>query len=113
MDQDHKATINRQAGAEAISARAIAIGSEIGAIIVKCDWDLGSDSRLQHAHRLDLFTDAKSVRLYFPDVELTTTGNAARTKRTEERLRSAIAQLLSLSRAPTYSTQEKNAAKHD
>jgi len=108
MDENKKAETDRQAGAEAISATAIAIGNEIGAVIVNCIWDLGTDSRLMHAHRLDLFTDTKSVRLFFADVELTTTGNVARAKRIEERLRTAMAQLLSLPRAPTYSTQKKD-----
>jgi len=105
MDQDQQSAMNRQAGAEVISARATALGSEIGAVIVKCVWDLGTDCRLQYAHRLDIFTEEKTVRLYFADVELTTTGNAARAKRIDERLRGAVAQLLSLTPGPTYSTR--------
>lgn len=103
MNPDCNAKIDRQAGADAISAKAIAIGMEHGVVISKCVWDLGQDYTLQHAHRLDLFTETKTVRLYFPDVELTTTGNEGRAKRTENRLQSAIVQLLSLTPSPTYS----------
>jgi hypothetical protein len=102
MDQERNERIDRLAGAEAISARALAIGMESGVVISKCVWDIGEDFGLQHAHRLDLFTDMKTVRLYFPDLELTTSGNEARTKRTEDRLRSAIAQLSSGPPSPTY-----------
>jgi hypothetical protein len=103
MQQNHHASINRQAGADALSAKAIAIGQEKGLSIVKCEWDLGQDFGLQHAHRLDLFTETKTVRVYFPDLELSTTGIESRLKRSEERLRSAVAQLLSVPPAPTYS----------
>lgn len=103
MDQTNRHRIDRQAGADAIAARAVALGSEHGIAVVKCTWDLGQDVALQHAHRLDLCTDTRTVRLYFPDIELTTTGNEARCKRTEERLRSAVAQLQALPPAPTYS----------
>jgi len=102
MDQDGNTKIDRQVGAEAISARAIAIGRENGVVISKCVWDLGKDFKLQHAHQLDLSTEAKTVRLYFPDVELTTVDNEARTKRVEQRLHSAVAQLLSRPASATY-----------
>jgi hypothetical protein len=102
MDQNRNMKVDRLAGAEAISARAIEIGRENGVAISKCIWDLGQDFTLLHAHRLDLFTETKNVRLYFPDVELTTTGNDSRKKRTEDRLHSAIAQLLLLPPSPTY-----------
>jgi len=102
MQERHQATIDRQAGAEALSAKAVAMGLEKGLSIVKCEWDLGQDFGLQHAHRLDLSTETKTVRVYFPDLELSTTGNESRLKRSEERLRSAVAQLQSLPPAPTY-----------
>jgi hypothetical protein len=102
MNQESKTRSARQAGAEAISRLAIAIGAENDVNISKCVWDLGEDFGLQHAHRLDLFTETKTVRLYFPDLELTTSTNDARKKRTEDRLRSAIAQLASKPPAPTY-----------
>ncbi|RJF92784.1 hypothetical protein D3871_25880 [Noviherbaspirillum saxi] len=78
------------------------MGRENGIEISKCVWDLGKDFSLQHAHQLELSTETKTVRLYFPDVELTSTDSGSRTRRTEERLRSAIAQLLSRPPAATY-----------
>lgn len=104
MNQDVSMKIDRLAGAEAISARAREIGAENGVIISECVWDIGQAVELQHAHRLDLFTTTKSVRLYFPDLELSTVGNEVRKKRTEDRLRGAIAQLMPRSPAPTYAT---------
>ncbi|MGH8809779.1 MAG: hypothetical protein ACREX0_18045 [Noviherbaspirillum sp.] len=102
MNQQRDTTIDRLAGAEAISAKARAIGMENGVLISDCVWDIGEDFTHQHAHRLDLFTATNTVRLYFPDLELTTSGNDARKKRTEDRLSSAIAQLAPRSPAPTY-----------
>jgi hypothetical protein len=104
MNHECGMKIDRLAGAEAISAKAIAIGNEDGVVISRCVWDIGEDFGHEHAHRLDLFTETKTVRLYFPDVELTTTGNIARAKRTEDRLRNAIAQLVPRSPSPTYGT---------
>lgn len=80
------------------------IGMENGVTISECVWDIGQDFGHEHAHRLDLSTATKTVRLYFPDLELTTSGNNARKKRTEDRLRKAVAQLLPLSPSPTYAT---------
>ena len=104
MNQPCNMKIDRLAGAEAISERAREIGIEKELVISECVWDIGEACGLQHAHRLDLSTTTKTVRLYFPDLELTTAGNEARKKRTEDRLYNAIAQLLPRSPAPTYAT---------
>lgn len=102
MNNDSNMRIDRAAGAAAISTKAIAIGMEHGVVISECVWDLGKDARLEHAHRLDLITATKTVRLYFPDLELTTSGNESRTKRTEDRLHRAISQLVARAHVPTY-----------
>lgn len=102
MNKENIMTIDRLAGAELISAQAVAIGAEQGVVIAECIWDIGEDLGHEHAHRLDLVTETKTVRLYFPDVELTTLGNESRAKRTENRLRNAVAQLLSHPPRPTY-----------
>jgi hypothetical protein len=102
MNNDGNVTIDRSAGADAISAMAVAIGLEHGVAISECVWDIGDDVAHEHAHRLDLITATKTVRLYFPDLELTTSGNEYRRKRTEDRLRRAVAQLVSHSPVPTY-----------
>jgi len=94
--------IERTAGAAAIAAKAVAIALAQEVEIVDCVWDIGADLGHEHAHRLDLVTADKSVRVYFTELELTTSGNAARTKRTEERLQRAIAQLFARPPAPTY-----------
>jgi hypothetical protein len=105
INQECSMKIDRMAGAEAISARAREIGAENGVVISECVWDIGEACGLQHAHRLDLSTStAQTVRIYFPDLELTTLDNDSRKMRTEQRLRGAIAQLLPRSPAPTYST---------
>ena len=96
--------IDRLAGAETISARAREIGAENGVVISECVWDIGQSVELQHAHRLDISTATKTVRLYFPDLELSTSGHDVRKKRTEDRLRDAIAQLMPRSPCPTYAT---------
>ena len=105
MHNDSNTAIDRLAGAEAISAKAIAIALDNDVLISECVWDIGEDLGHPHAHRLDLATATKTVRLYFPDLELTTSGHEARTKRTEERLRRAVAQLFSLPPVPTYTYQ--------
>lgn len=96
--------IDRSAGSEAISAKAVAIGMETGIVISECIWDIGTDLGHEYVHRLDLNTETKTVRLYFPDLALTTAGNDARKKRTEDKLRSAIAQLQPRTPSRTYST---------
>lgn len=97
--------IDRLSGAEAISAKAIAIGMEHDVVIAECIWDIGDDFEHEHAHRLDLITASKAVRLYFPDLELTTSGNESRSNKTEDRLRRAIAQFHSRPSSRTYSCQ--------
>ncbi|OGB25465.1 MAG: hypothetical protein A3I66_15585 [Burkholderiales bacterium RIFCSPLOWO2_02_FULL_57_36] len=104
MNQEVSMKIDRLVGAEVISARAREIGVENGVVISECVWDIGQSIELQHAHRLDLSTASKTVRIYFPDQELSTSGNEVRKKRTDDRLRGAIAQLLPRSPAPTYAT---------
>jgi hypothetical protein len=89
-------------GAEAISEKVIAIGHEAGIGTVRCDWEIGEDFAHTYAHRLDVSADSGTVRLYFTDLELMTTNNAARRKKTETALQKAIEQLASKSRAPTY-----------
>jgi 2-polyprenyl-6-methoxyphenol hydroxylase-like FAD-dependent oxidoreductase len=103
MNQEQDAVTDRQAAAEIISARAMEIGRARGIAITQCVWDIGQDLGHPHAHRLDIFTEAKSVRLYFPDIELTSMENEVRRKRTETRLNNAIAQLLSRVPSATYS----------
>jgi len=97
--------IERMAGAEILSEKARAIALKQGVVIDECAWQIGDDLDHEHAHRLDLHTADKTVRLYFPDLELTTSGNAARAGRSENRLRDAIAQLLPRSPAATYTYQ--------
>src|SRR5450830_1554739 len=95
--------IERTAGAAAIAAKAVAIALAQEVEIVDCVWDIGADLGHEHAHRLDLVTADKSVRVYFTELELTTTGHAYRAKRITERLQRAIAQLHQSAPAPTYS----------
>jgi hypothetical protein len=94
--------IDRLAGAETISIRAREIGLEAGVVIIECLWDIGEDVDSAYAHRLDLSAATKTVRLYFPDLELTTSNNDGRKKRTENRLRNAIAQLTCVTPSATY-----------
>lgn len=103
MTQKRNISIERQAGADAISAKAVAIGAEHDVLISECVWDLGEDVGHPHAHRLDLITATKTVRLYFPDLELTaSSASGSRAKRTEDRLQRAVAQLLSQAPSATY-----------
>ena len=102
MNDESPLQAERLAGADAISAKAMAIGTELGVLIAECVWDIGQDLTHEHAHRLDLVTATKSVRLYFRDRELTAPDRASCTKRIEDRLRRAIAQLLSRPPEPTY-----------
>lgn len=92
----------RISGAEAISARIKAIGLEAGLDILRCEWDIGEDLGHTYAHRLDVFAESGTVRLYFTDLELMTSNNEARRTKTESTLQNAIAQLVSTSRSPTY-----------
>jgi hypothetical protein len=102
MNEDQEMKISRLAGANAISSSAIAFGEASGLTIEKCSWDIGEDLSHEHAHRLDLFTASKTVRLYFPDIELTRSEDIIRKKRIDTRLRSAIAQLIPHVPASTY-----------
>jgi len=102
MDDESRLQAERLAGAEAISAKAIAIGAELGVLITECVWDIGQDLTHEHAHRLDLVTATKNVRLYFRSRELAGSDNASCLKRVEDGLRRAIAQLLSRPPEPTY-----------
>lgn len=101
MDQECKAA-ERQEAAEAISRMEKAIGMEKGIIIERCSWDLGQDFAHEYAHRLELFTEQRSVRIYLSDAELMRSGNAVRQKHTERRLADSIDQLLVHVPAPTY-----------
>jgi hypothetical protein len=92
----------RMAGADAISAKAIAIAAEQQVLIVECVWDIGTDLDHEHAHRLDLVTATRTVRLYFRDRELNMPGNDSCARRIDDRLRRAIAQLQSHPPAQTY-----------
>ncbi len=94
--------IERSAGAAAISAKALSIALALDVQIADCVWDIGADLAHEHAHRLELVTAAKSVRVYFRELELTTAGNASRSRRIDERLQRAIAQLTQRVPAPTY-----------
>jgi hypothetical protein len=102
MNKDSSMTIERSAGADAISAKAVAIGMEHGLVISECVWDMGADLRHPYAHRLDISTGVNTVRLYFSDLDLTTAGNASREERVEDRLQRAIAQLVARAPLPTY-----------
>ena len=95
--------IERNDGAAAISAKALQLGVEQGVQIVECVWDIGDDLTHEHAHRLELVGADKSVRVYFRELELTSTGNAGRSKRVQERLQRAIEQMRPPAPAPTYS----------
>jgi|SRR5450830_13039 len=94
--------IERSAGAAAISAKALALALAQEVEIVDCVWDIGADLTHEHAHRLELVTAGKSVRVYFRELELTTADNSSRSKRIDERLQRAIAQLQQRAPAPTY-----------
>src|SRR5450830_671101 len=94
--------IERSVGAAAIATEASALAAGQEVLIVECVWDIGTDLTHEHAHRLDLVTADKSVRVYFTEPEVTTSGHAMRSKRVTERLQRAIAQLLQRTPAATY-----------
>lgn len=102
MDSATDTSAERLAGAAAISAKAIAIGAGLDVVIAECVWDIGEDLEHEHAHRLDLITADKNVRLYFRDLDLTSPAVGPRAKRTEDRLQRAIVQLLPRAPAATY-----------
>ena len=102
MDQISSVVEARQAGADAISELAIAIAAKKGTTISKPSWDFGDDCAHEYAHRLELFTEEKSVRIYFSDVELTKWESMVRQNRTASKLTSAIDQLTVRLHSPTY-----------
>jgi hypothetical protein len=102
MKNDSDTRIDRLAGADAISAKALAIGSELDVVVSECVWDIGSDVGHEYAHRLDLGTLTNKVRLYFSDLDLRIAGNESRKGRVEDRLHRAIAQLIARTPSPTY-----------
>lgn len=102
MNKASSMGIDRLAGAEAISAKAVAVGAELGVAVSHCVWDMGSDLSHEYAHRLDINTTTNTVRLYFSDRDLTTSGNGSRKERVEDRLHRAITQLVTRVPARTY-----------
>jgi hypothetical protein len=96
--------IDRLKGADIISSSAREIGMQNDLVLSECIWEIGDDIGHEYAHRLDLCTAVKSVRLYFSELELTSLLNISRKNRINERLRSAIAQLLPRTPANTYAT---------
>lgn len=102
MEKDNSMTINRAAGAAAISTRATDIGAEHGVVVSERIWDMGTDFGHEYAHRLDLSTVKNTVRLYFSDLDLRAFGNKSRKERVEDRLQRAIAQLVVRTPSPMY-----------
>lgn len=106
MSENQEVIINRLSSVDVINSRAIAIGKESGVVIERCIWDISEDLSHEYAHRLDLFTDLKTVRLYFPDIELRKPEDVNRKKRIDARLKSGIAQLIPHVPASTYTFQK-------
>lgn len=102
MNKDSDKTLDRAVGAADISAIATVIGSEHGLVVSERVWDMGEDFGHEYAHRLDLSTATKTVRLYFSDLDLTASGNKSRKARVEDRLRRAITQLVVRTPTPMY-----------
>jgi hypothetical protein len=102
MKQENATVADRAAGAETIAARAVALAKEKGVDITQCVWDMGEDLTHEYAHRLDLFTETNTARIYFSDLELTALQNDARRMRTEDRLNNAIDKLVTRTPSPTY-----------
>lgn len=102
MNKENSMKIDRTAGAATISAMASAIGTEHGVVVSERIWDIGSDIGHAYAHRLDLGTATKTVRLYFSDRDLTTSGDKYHIGRVEDRLHRAIAQLVVRDPSPMY-----------
>jgi hypothetical protein len=102
MKKDRTTSNDRSAGAAFISTKAVAVGAKLGVTVSGCVWDMGADLTHEYAHRLDINTAANTVRLYFCDLDLTTSGNASREERMEDRLRRAITQLVTRAPASTY-----------
>lgn len=106
MNKTQEAKTSRLTGMDVINSRAIALGKENGVLIERCTWDISEDQSHEYAHRLDLFTDLKTVRLYFPEIELMKSEDVSRKKRIDARLKSAIAQLIPYVPASTYAFQK-------
>jgi hypothetical protein len=102
MMKESNTKFDRLAGADAISAKAVAIGSELDVIVSECVWDLGSDTGHEYAHRLELGTQTNKVLVYFSDLDLRVPGNESRKERVEDRLHRAISKLVLRTPAPTY-----------
>lgn len=102
MNLESGTQVNRLQGADILSAKAIAIALERNVVITQCVWDLGEDVGHEHAHRLDIVTATKAVRMYFPDRALLTAGNEYQRERTEDRISRAVAQLVLHAPSPTY-----------
>lgn len=102
MTVDSDTRVDRLASADVLSAKAVAIGIENGVAISKCAWDIGADFGHEYAHRLDLSTETNTVRIYFSDLELTTSDNEPRKNRTEDRLQRAVVQLIVRAPQATY-----------
>lgn len=102
MEQTIDMAVQRQTGADAVSQMAMAIAISKGVPLSKSTWEFGEDGTHEYAHRLDLSTEAKSVRIYFSDVDLTKSENVMRKRRTEARLNNAIDQMAVRAHAPTY-----------
>jgi hypothetical protein len=102
MNKDSNMKIDRIVGADTISAIAVAIGTEHGVVVSERVWDIGTDSEHEYAHRLDLSTATNTVRLYFSDLDLTTSGTNPRKERVKDRLHRAISQLVVRTPSPMY-----------
>lgn len=102
MNEDSNMRIDRVAGSDAISTKAMAIGMQHDVVIAECVWDIGTDFGHEYAHRLDLIVGTKKARLYFSDLDLTSPGTGSRARRIEERLQRGIDQLVSRTPSPTY-----------
>lgn len=102
MNQTEITVIDRKTAADSISQMADVIGTKQGIVISECSWDIGDDYMHAYAHRLELSTQGKSVRIYFNDAELIKSADPVRKKRIEIRLIAAIGQLFNHSPSPTY-----------
>lgn len=102
MKKGSSMSIDRLAGAKVISTKAVSVGVDLGVAVSECVWDMGDDLTHEYAHRLDINTAANTVRLYFSDLDLTTSGNESRMDRMKDRLHRAITQLVTRIPASTY-----------
>ena len=105
MNYDNTMKADRLAGADAIVAKAVTIGTELDVIVSECAWDIGVDVGHEYAHRLDLSTASHTVRLYFSDLDLRPYCNESRKKRIEDQLYRGISQLIARAPSATYTYQ--------